>query len=197
MENVALEQFSSKSLNVFNYFLQKLNKYSNKDIVKIENKTIQLAYKKFEKAVQEKRKVLLIYKSKQTLECIPISIENYKNKTCFKVLNNNSENYIPTEKISGMKLLGKTFIGENYSVELVTYKLYNDLAQKYTLRENEDLITSDLPNSITIMNRVEDKDELISRLLRYDKYCEIISPLSYRNEIKCIINNMLNNYGIE
>ena len=96
-----------------------------------------------------------------------------------------------------MKLLGKTFIGENYSVELVTYKLYNDLAQKYTLRENEDLITSDLPNSITIMNRVEDKDELISRLVRYDKYCEIISPLSYRNEIKCIINNMLNNYGIE
>ena len=41
----------------------------------------------------------------------------------------------------------------------------------------------------------QNKKDLLSRLLRYDKDCEILSPKSYRDEIKNILNNMLANYG--
>ena len=43
-------------------------------------------------------------------------------------------------------------------------------------------------------NTGEDKDELLARLLRYDKLCEIVSPQSYRNELKAMLNKMLENY---
>ena len=50
-------------------------------------------------------------------------------------------------------------------------------------------------NSIGVLVRVENKDELLSRLLRYDKYCEILQPRKYRIEMKEILNKMLENYG--
>ena len=52
-----------------------------------------------------------------------------------------------------------------------------------------------MPEYITISNVGEDKDKLLSRLLRYDKYCEILKPIEYREEMKTIINDMLANYG--
>ena len=48
-----------------------------------------------------------------------------------------------------------------------------------------------------VINRNENKELLLSRLLRYDDKCEIIQPKSYREEMKTIINDMLANYGVK
>ena len=56
-------------------------------------------------------------------------------------------------------------------------------------------MSADLPHYIKVSNVGEEKSELLSRLLRYDKDCEIISPRNYREEMKLIINSMLENYG--
>ena len=63
------------------------------------------------------------------------------------------------------------------------------------MREHETLLQSGLPDYIKVANNGEDKDKLLSRLLRYDKYCEILSPKSYRDEMKLMIEKMLENYG--
>ena len=50
--------------------------------------------------------------------------------------------------------------------------------------------------SITVTNKNENKEILFSRLLRYDDKCELIRPIAYREEMKELINNMLENYGV-
>ena len=63
------------------------------------------------------------------------------------------------------------------------------------MREHEQEIARNLPESITISNTGEDKDKLLARLLRYDNLCEIKSPQSYREEMKAMLEKMLSNYG--
>ena len=50
-------------------------------------------------------------------------------------------------------------------------------------------------SSITIENKGEDMNLLLSRLLRYDSLCEVKSPALCRSEMIKIINDTLANYG--
>ena len=63
------------------------------------------------------------------------------------------------------------------------------------MRENEQLIAKSKSGTITISNRGENKDILLSRLLRYDDKCEVLNPIEYREEMKNILSNALSNYG--
>lgn len=194
LKHAAELKLIGKTLKLFNNFILKLSKYTNKDIIKVKDHYLKPTYEIFEKAIAENRKILLIFKSKSTLECIPIAIEIYKDKEHFKVLSRNKELYISLKKITGIELLGKALPFEEENNQTVIYKLSGGLAQRYSLREHEELLNSDYPNSITISNKGENKENLISRLLRYDKHCEILSPQNYRDDIKIILNNMLANY---
>ena len=71
--------------------IRKINQYSNKDIIRVEKNTKNIAVEMFDKAIQEKRKVLLMFKVKALLECVPLDIVEQKGKTCFKVLHNKKE----------------------------------------------------------------------------------------------------------
>ena len=100
------------------------------------------------------------------------------------------------ERISGLEILGKVFVpSEEELGETVVFKIKGDLISRYTLREHETEIGRHIPEYITISNTGEDKKELLSRLLRYDKLCEIVSPQHYRDEFKLMLNDMLANYG--
>ena len=149
----------------------------------------------FDKAVSERRKVLLMFRTKLLLECIPLEIVDYKGKSCFRVLYNGKERHVSVARVTGLSIQGKIIDYREYEGGEVVFKLYGELAQRYTLREHEKERNRNLPDYITVVNVGEDKEELLSRLLRYDKDCEIISPQNYRDELKTMINNMLSNYG--
>ena len=194
LNNTSVQKLTSKSNQLFNNFMNRLRKYSNKDIARVEKKTVELTKELFDKAVQEKRKIMLMFRAKALLECIPVAIDDYKGKPCFRVIHGNKERNYAIDRISGIEILGRIHIQEDFSDEVI-FKLTGELAYKYSLRENEKIITHNLPEYITVSNQGENKIELISRLLRYDKSCEILKPQSYRDEMKTLLDNMLANYG--
>ena len=195
MQICANKRLSGKSNNLFNNFITRLNKYSNKDIIRVEKKTIKLTCETFDKAIKEKRKVMLMFKAKALLECIPLEITEQKNKLYFKILHKNKERYVSIERITGLQILGKIFVPSDEELgETVIFKIKGELIPRYTLREHETEISRHLPEYIIISNVGEDKEKLLERLLRYDKFCEIVSPQSYRNEFKAMLNKMLANY---
>lgn len=195
LSQTSSNRLTNKQNKIFDSFFNKLNKYSNKDITRVENKTVDLTYELFNKAIQQKRRVMLMFRIKALMECIPVEISERKGKPAFKVIHNNKVKYIAVDRISGLEVLGKRFTPEEHHGQTVIFKLTGELAQRYSLREHEEEIAQSLPDYITISNHGENKEELLSRLLRYDKNCEIISPKSYRDDIKTMLDSMLANYG--
>lgn len=193
LQNIAVEKLTNKANFYFNTFISRLNKYSNKDIINVHKKTTEIVHELFDKALGERRRVCLMLKTKASLECIPIEITECKNKPAFKVLYKGKYRHISISRVSGLEILGKSFSLEECSGERIEFKLTGGLAQRYTLREHEELLRTGF-NCKYIACFGEEKNELFSRLLRYDKDCEIIKPLSYRNEMKRMIDNMLANY---
>lgn len=196
IQQVAAKNFSNKSLKNFESFILKLNQFSNKDIIKVEKKTFDLTFEYFAKAIQENRRVRLMYRAKAIVDCIPLSIVEYRGKKCFKVLHEEKIKCISVERISGLEVLGKIYEPEERIGQEVTFKLTGDLISRYTLREHEEVSSNNLPDSITITNIGEDKKELLSRLLRYDKNCEVLTPQCYRDEMKTMLDSMLSNYEV-
>lgn len=186
---------SAKADELFAAFIGKLSKYSNKQIIRVEPKTKQQAFELFDKAVAEKRRVNLLFRAKAVFECIPLRIVEKKGKTCFNVIHDGKEKTISAERISGLEIMDRRFQqSDNSPAQDVVFKLKGALAERYTLKENEELTKNERPDSITITNRGERKEELFARLLRYDSSCEIIFPLHYREEMKNLLEEMLRNY---
>ena len=83
MQYTAQHNMTSKPNKLLDKFLFRLNKYSNKSIVRVEKKTAELTYEIFDKAVREHRRIVLMFRAKALLECIPISMSENKGKTYF------------------------------------------------------------------------------------------------------------------
>ena len=195
LQITAAENLTNKPNKELNSFLNKLSKFSNKNIVRVEKNTFDLTKEYFYKAIKEEREILLIFKTKEVLRCKPLDFVVYRGKNCFKVLYENKEKNVIIDRLVGLKLLGKYFKAEVEQNVRFKFKVTGALAERYSTREHEEEIERKLPEYILITNRGENKDELFSRLLRYDKNCEIISPQNYRNEMKLILDEMLANYG--
>ena len=195
LQNVVKEDMTSKFYKIFDKFVQKLNRYTNKKIARVEKDSYQFSAELFENAIKEKRKIRLLFKSKILMDCIPIKMSQNKGKTYFNVFYKNKERLIASERISGIEMLSEKFIPK-FNDKSVVFILKGDLAKKYTLRENEQLSQPLSENTITVSNRNENKEILFSRLLRYDDKCEIIHPKEYREEMKQILDEALKNYGV-
>ncbi|MDD3436693.1 MAG: WYL domain-containing protein [Candidatus Gastranaerophilales bacterium] len=76
----------------------------------------------------------------------------------------------------------------------VTFELKDRLAKAYKLHEGEKLLQKKSDGNIIISNQKEDRTLLLKRLMRYGEYCEVISPKSFREEIKEMIKRTLDNY---
>ncbi|MCQ2755124.1 MAG: hypothetical protein MJ231_08805, partial [bacterium] len=178
----------------FKQFIQTLGKYSNKEISRVDAKTIAIVYDMFERAVENKRKIILMFKVKSLLECTPLEIVTKNNKIFFKVLVKGKERLIGEERISGIEVSDRQYV-EDIVEKAVTFRLSGDLAKRYTPRENEvvDIINT---NELKVTNKFEDKKSLFARLMRYDTCCEILYPLQYREDFKNMLNKTLNNYGV-
>ena len=194
LQNIVRETMTSKAVKLFDSFIEKLNKYSKKKIARVEKNSYKLTAELFEGAIADRRKINLMMKNKQVLECIPRQIVENKGKTFFSVYCNGKERIIDSSRISGIEVLTQKHI-QNFSDTSVIFELKGELACRYALRENEQLIAKSESGTITISNRGENKEILLSRLLRYDDKCEILNPIEYREEMKRILSTALSNYG--
>ncbi len=140
LQNAVKNTMSSKADGAFNDFLEKLSKYSNKKIIRVEQKTKQQAFELFDKAVAEKRRINLLFRAKAVFECIPLRIVEKKGKTCFNVIHDGKEKTISAERISGLEIMDRRFKQpDSNSTQEVVFKLTGGLAQRYSLKENEEL----------------------------------------------------------
>jgi len=194
MQEVAKNTISAKQNKYFDMLLSKISKHSNKHIIRIDKNNANIIYEKFEKAINEKRKIKLMFKVKATLECIPLRIIQNKNKIYFNILVDDKEQMIKIDRITGLEILNVTF-SDSLLERTVVYKLTGGLAKRYSLRDNETLINDSLPDYIVVSNAGESQEVLLSRLLRYDKDCEILSPKECKDDMAKIIDETLANYG--
>ena len=160
----------------------------------LEKEVFSMSLELFERAVEKKKKVKLIFKNRDELECIPINVTQKNDKTYFNVYKKRTRN-IESSRLSGVEVLDETFIDPFDGNQVAVFILKGALAKRYEARDNETInINND--GTITVTNKNENKDLLLSRILRYEDLCEIIHPKAYREELKQIIIDTLNNYGV-
>ena len=85
LQNIIRENMSSKYNKIFDNFIDKLNRFSNKGIARVDKETYHISAELFEHAIKDKRKVRLMFKNKSILDCIPLNIAENKGKTFFHV----------------------------------------------------------------------------------------------------------------
>ena len=83
MQNLCQDCFSKTINKGFNAFLDKINRFSNKTLLRIEKETFNLTFEAFEKAIKEERKIRLILKTQAEIDCIPLSITTHQKRTYF------------------------------------------------------------------------------------------------------------------
>lgn len=194
LQKTAAKAMSEKIFTEFSKLINKLARFSNKEIAKVEKVDAKMSHCMFEKAIVDKVTIIMMLKDGNAFECIPVKIISDAGKNYFEIIQNNKEKLISADKVVSIHGTNNKFIPK-FSETTVLFKLKGNLAKRYTLRENERFEINNEPNSIIVANKGENKEILFSRLLRYDTCCEIISPKSYREEMKQILINMLANYG--
>jgi len=193
IQEVAKNEVTGKWLKIFDNLAEKLNRYSNTKITTVDKDAFNLSFELFEQAVAQKRKVRLLFKNRDILECVPIDISQKEDKVFFNVFNKRIRQ-IDAGRLSGIQFSDNSFVEPFNGKQTVVFKLKGGLAKRYEARENE---TVELcpDGSILVTNRDENEDYLISRLLRYDDKCEVIGPKTFRGTMIETLNNMLKNYG--
>lgn len=156
--------------------------------------------KEYEKYCLDGHKIKIIYKNKSCTETSvmvePKEIRYIKNKVYLSIYNPvsaqisdiNLNHIIKIEQLPLKSNLGTI-------LSSVTFKLKDRLAKVYKLKESEKLLQMEPDGSIIILNQHEDRILLLKRLMRYGDNCEVISPKSLREEMKCLIRATLNNYN--
>jgi len=190
---------SEKTEKEFGNLCELINKQipQNITIGSLVNTRLDNEVAKLEKLCVDNLKLKITYKDwseeVKTITCSPIevksdSIVSLIAYTATEVLNIPYENII---EISQLPNKASSLVMSTNAI----YRLRGRLAKRYILRENEQIINMET-NSITILNKNEAMDTLIKRLIRYDIYCEIISPKNYREEFARMLEATLANYGI-
>lgn len=173
---------------------------NNKD-VQLSLYHIQIAeqIRKCEKYCQDNQKLEITYKdyTGKEINIIGSPLEQIynKRKICLKLLGNNGNRVyeIPIDTITNLKQLPSAASKKSIPLTVV-YRIKNRLAQNYKLRDDERVGNIESDGSQVIINKNEDLNLLLSRLMRYGKDCEIISPKFLKDEMVDMINKTLSNY---
>lgn len=193
LTSVINQDKSFKNKTTFFEFLSKLNRYSNKNIAKVENEINNTLVELFERAIARKRKVNILFKNQVKIEATPLNILKIDEKIYFSVFNKKVK-MIDSARVSGIELTEKKFIDSLDGDKVTIFVLKDNLAKRYEARDNES-IEQNSDGTITVTNRNENKELLFSRLLRYQNSCEILKPKAYRDDFRQLIIDTLNNYG--
>ena len=195
LQKTASKRMSEKIQLEFNNLIAKLTRFSNKQISQADKINSKMNHHNFENAIKESLKIEIIFKDGRVQECIPVKIVENSGKMYFEVIDDDDKDkLISADRVVSLRESKNKFSRKIHDTT-VLFRLKGNLAKSYSLRENERLEINSEPDSIVVANKGENKEILFSRLLRYDTCCEIISPKSYREEMKQILKNMLANYG--
>ncbi len=78
-------------------------------------------------------------------------------------------------------------------VRYVTFKLFGRLAMTYELKQGERIIETGLDYKVVTCS-IEDKYEILRRLLRYGNSCRILYPLTIREDMTDVLRRIKSNY---
>ena len=151
------------------------------------------------KLCQDKQKLEIIFTNEKgeeiNLLCSPVEQIYQKRKLCLKVLGNNGTRVydIPTDNIKSIKQLPVASSTQAIPTTVV-YRIKNRLAKNYKIREWERVDKIEYDGSHIIVNKNEDLNLLVQRLMRYGTQCTIISPKFLKEEMIERINDTLKNY---
>jgi len=187
------DEMSARSSSLMDSLVEKISRFSSREIVRVQKQEFSFSVELFERAIAKRKKVKLLFKNQYTLECVPISVTNENKKLFFNVYDKRIRN-IEASRLSAVEISGRRFIDPFGGEQVVLFKLYNPLAKRYEARPNES-VTINSDGTILVQNRNENLEMLYSRLLRYDDKCEIVQPKWCRDDMKDMINKMLENYG--
>lgn len=152
-----------------------------------------------EKYCQDQHKLELIFTNDKGDEInllgSPLETIYKKRRVCLKMVGNNGSRVyeIPIENIKSLKQLPSSSSKTSVPTTVV-YKVKNRLAKNYKLREWEKLQDINSDGSVVIVNKDEDFNLLLNRLMRYGTECEIVSPKFIKDEMIDLINKTLSNY---
>jgi len=170
----------------------------NIKLPRIYNEKEKALIKKFETLIKSDSKICISFKENKDiikrLIVTPISIEYKENNVYFVVSDiTKAQNiFIEVEKIVEIDTTPQKSV-KNIIPVTVVFKIKGRLKNRYILKKYERYgdITE---NTAIVINRGEDKDKLIRRLIGYCNLCEIISPQSYKNDMIEELNTMLKIY---
>ena len=177
-------------------------------IVSVSPKVFKLNYGEYEKQIKEyekycldKQRLKIIYKNSKNAQVSimiePVEIKYFENEIYLSVYNQLSAQ-IQDININSIIRVEQLPLKSNpvsmYSS--VMFALTGALAKNYRLRADEKLAQVRIDGSVVIQNQKEDQGLLSRRLLRYGELCEVISPKSFRDEIKQLVQATFNQYVI-
>ena len=163
------------------------------------NTEITKQIKKCEEYCQEGQKLEIIYTygddNEINLLCSPQELVYLKRKIYLRAIGNNGSRIydIPIENIRSVKHLPSSNSAQAIPTTVV-YRIKNRLAKNYKLRDCERLDKIEYDGSHVIINKNEDFNLLLKRIMRYGTEAEIISPKYMREEMIELINKTLSNY---
>lgn len=127
--------------------------------------------------------------------CSPVELKYQKRKICICVNIQNEGRIveIPIDNIKSINQLPSTN-NNQITTTTITFKLKNRLAQNYKLREWERIEKFEPNGDIIVVNKNEDQDLLLRRLMRYGNSCVILYPKFIKERMLELINKTLENY---
>ncbi len=155
--------------------------------------------KKCEEYCQQQQKLEIIYSDSDNTEinllCSPKEIIYMKRKIYLRVIGNNGSRIydIPIDNIKNVKSL-PTASSSQAIPTTVVYRIKNRLTKNYKIRDWEYVDRVEQDGSQIIINKNEDLNLLIKRIMRYGTEAEIISPKFVKEEMIELINKTLSNY---
>ena len=133
-------------------------------------------------------------------ECIiqakPEKLLYNKNKIKLYVLNlsNRETLSIDINKIISIRQLSNKITSNYRFNKTIIFQLSNRLAENYTPRKWEYLDNFDDKGNKIFINKDEDENELLHRILKYKTYCKILSPQSFKDKLLDEIDRTLQLY---
>ncbi len=157
--------------------------------------------KQYEKFCKDKIKIhvkyINLFGENISTVCEPLDVK-YENNNIWFTLQTERPNEIIELNSKQIKEIFQTpskCTGQNRFTNTTTiFKLKERLALRYTLR-NEEAIISSNSNEKVISNSLEPKEKLYLRLMRYSYLCEALNPKADRIKMKTLIEKTLSNYN--
>ena len=155
--------------------------------------------KQCEEYCQENHKLEITYtdiKGKlKHIICSPVELKYQKRKICIcvNIQNEGRIAEIPIDNIKSINQLPSTN-NNQIATTTITFRIKNRLARNYKLREWERIEKIEPNGDIIVVNKNEDQDILLRRLMRYGNSCVILYPKFMKERMLELINKTLENY---